>query len=134
MKTVFFRCDRRRRKNQVVDRVFAVSAWEWRMLNSLAILVWLKAALRNELAAGPGALLAERANDIWYEECAAFRDGHHDIGNALRLHFGALEEGLGPGEGFLKSRGGVRGGEEAFGRGVKKHGLALGVDPNNPRI
>ena len=41
-------------QNQEVDHVDAVSAWEWRMLNSLAILAWLRAVLRNELVAGLG--------------------------------------------------------------------------------
>jgi len=35
-------------ENQVVDHVDAVVAWEWRMLNSLAILTWLKTFLINQ--------------------------------------------------------------------------------------
>ena len=34
------------------------------MLNSLAILAWPKAVLRDELAAGPGAPFAERAKGV----------------------------------------------------------------------
>ena len=48
-------------ENQVVGHAGAVAAWEWRMLNSLAILVWLRIFLRNALAAGPCAPL-DRAN------------------------------------------------------------------------
>ena len=49
-------------ENQVAGHVGAASVWEWRMPNSLAILAWLKAVLGNELAAGPKAPFAERAN------------------------------------------------------------------------
>ena len=49
-------------ESQMADHVDAVSVWEWRMPNSLAILAWLKAVLGNELAAGPKAPFAERAN------------------------------------------------------------------------
>ena len=51
-------------ENQVVDQMDAIAAWEWRMLNSLAIFTWLMAILGNELAAGPGAPFAERTNGI----------------------------------------------------------------------
>ena len=51
-------------ENQVVDQVDAVAAWEWRMLNSLAILTWLKAALKGKLAAGPGAPFADKAKGM----------------------------------------------------------------------
>ena len=54
MKTVFvavtvatIRC-RQYVENQEVDHVDAVVAWEWRMLNSLAILTWLKTFLINQ--------------------------------------------------------------------------------------
>ena len=75
MKTAFvavtaaaIRC-RQYMENQVVGIVGAASAWEWRVLNSLAVLAWLKAVFRNGLAAGPGAPFAERA---WYEEGTRF--------------------------------------------------------------
>ena len=32
------------------------------------------------------------------EDCVALQDGRHDVGHALLLHFGVLEEGFGPGE------------------------------------
>jgi len=48
-------------ENQVVDHLDAPAAWEWRMLNSLATLAWLKTFLRNVLAAGPRAPIADRA-------------------------------------------------------------------------
>ena len=51
-------------ESHVVDHVGAVATWEWRMLNSLAILTWMKTFLRNALAAGPGAPFADRANGM----------------------------------------------------------------------
>ena len=50
-------------ESQVVGHVDAVAAWEWRMLNSLAILAWPKTSLRNALAAGPRAPVAEYSDD-----------------------------------------------------------------------
>ena len=44
-------------ENQVVEHADAAAAWEWRMLNSLAILAWLKIFLKNALEAGPRAPL-----------------------------------------------------------------------------
>ena len=40
-------------ENKKVGHVDAAAAWEWRMLNSLAILEWLKTSMRNALADGP---------------------------------------------------------------------------------
>ena len=57
-------CCRQYVENQVVDQVGAVATWEWRMLNSLAILAWLNAFMRNALAAGPRAPFADRANGM----------------------------------------------------------------------
>ena len=51
-------------ENQVVDHVDVAAAWEWRMLNSLAILTWLKTFLRNVIAAWPRAPFADRANGM----------------------------------------------------------------------
>ena len=66
MKTAFvavtaaaIRC-RQYLENQVVDHVDVVAAWELRMLNSQAILTWLKISLRNMQAAGPSASFADR--------------------------------------------------------------------------
>ena len=49
-------------EDQVVGHVGADAAWEWRMLNSLAILTWLKTFLRNALAAGPRGPFADTVN------------------------------------------------------------------------
>ena len=46
-------------KNQVVDQDGAVAASELRMLNSLAILEWLKAVFWTNIAAGPKAPFAD---------------------------------------------------------------------------
>ena len=102
MKTAFVasavvRC-RQYVENQVVVHVDAAIAWEWRMLKSLAVLGRLETFFRNALAAGPGALFADRAND---EDGAALPDGRHDTGHLLPVHFGFFEEGLGPGESHL---------------------------------
>ena len=51
-------------ENQVASHVGAAAAWEWRMLNPLVILRWLKTALGNELAAGLGAPFAGRATGM----------------------------------------------------------------------
>ena len=51
-------------ENRVVDQVDAVAVWEWRMLNSLAILAWLKTVFGNELATGLGAPFADTEGDI----------------------------------------------------------------------
>ena len=62
------------------------------MLNSLAILKCMKAILSNELAAVPGAVpFAERAKGM--------KMALRSMMDALLLHFGVFEEGLGPGEG-----------------------------------
>ena len=54
-------CCRQKVEYQVADEVVAAAAWEWRMLNSLAILTWPMAILRNGVSAGPRAPFAERA-------------------------------------------------------------------------
>ena len=63
---------------QVVDHADAAVAWEWRMLNSLAILAWLKAIPRNELAAGPRAPFADRTKGM--KRALRFRMGAMFLG------------------------------------------------------
>ena len=49
-------------ENQMIDQVGAAAAWEWHMLNPLAILTWQKTVLGNEFTSGPRA--AERAKEM----------------------------------------------------------------------
>ena len=51
-------------ENQVVGHVGAAAAWEWRILNSLAILAYLEIFLGNALAAGQRAPFADKANGM----------------------------------------------------------------------
>jgi len=59
--TAAIRC-RQHVENQVVGHVDAVATWG--MLNSLAILAWLEAVLRNEFAEGPKGPFADRAQGM----------------------------------------------------------------------
>ena len=80
-------------------QVFAVATWKWRMLNSLAILRWLRAILRKRVSRrADSSVCREFKGD---EDGVALRNGGHRARNAFLMHFGVLEKGLGPGESVL---------------------------------